>query len=911
MNKYPAKPMMDEMARHGRYGDSMLVHMNPIEVAGLASLSPTGKLTTNPVTGQPEAFVPLLFGGLGSLLKLSPLMSGVLTGVGTAAVTGDVKRGLISGLTAGFAGAAGDAVELGELGASADAVTTSADVGANVASAAQDTGMGLVTDVGTSVAQDPGMLDSIRSSIPDFMKDQPEILDTVGDKLGFTGSATAAAIGQGAIEEDKMLERARRQNDALLAEAEADQARSRALIEQGAIAAGAPRGISPERDVMAPSLTPPPPAASMGAGQMASLGLFSDRPRMTGSMSAQGSIAEILEEDKARGAPINAQEAIRRLYGMNIGGPVPHFYNPFTMGQGNPGYQGVDPFTVQERLAPGRKFGAVAPPRDYRTGFEPEFSYFQDLERDEDGNPTKAPVVPDRSYRPTRQGVMSLGSYFDPLMQSPQFGAGANEYRRSMQALDFGPTDPEIVMGLASEGSILSPMQQNVLEEVYRAPAPAPTPVPGPEEDSVAAGREQQLIDAGVNPDIAKLIANNQYNYNYLGGKGGNLAGMTQPQLAAAADALNAAGTVQQNQGNAGYQATAQAASSLGDDLTDLSLESLKERFPDLPEESIIALQNLSTFRGTMMSGGGDAPLRDRFYNLDTNDPRGEGFELDADDNPVANRKGMFQGLSLLGVDQETIDNATRRTAEPPKGLLDIIEKAIYEAKKRGLIDERTMPGIRLSEDDLEELEKSRAFTKASEMKAGGAPMPEVGPPMPSVGPPPDVPIRASAIGSQADMRNGMIAGGGLASLPTEAVGNMQPSQADIMELAQSVLGKVSQDQQQAINDKFRRRYGDLAFREFRTKILRTVVPNAQTEGLIRGGGGGMDDEIYGMINDNQPVALSSGEYVIPADGVADIGDGSTEAGARRIAEAVEEKRLERHGTRKQPPETKKDTPLF
>ena len=60
MNRYPAKPMMDEMAKYGRYGDTMLVHMNPAEVAGIASLVPGGRLTTNPVTGQPEAFLPLL-----------------------------------------------------------------------------------------------------------------------------------------------------------------------------------------------------------------------------------------------------------------------------------------------------------------------------------------------------------------------------------------------------------------------------------------------------------------------------------------------------------------------------------------------------------------------------------------------------------------------------------------------------------------------------------------------------------------------------------------------------------------------------------------------------------------------------------------------------------------------------------
>jgi hypothetical protein len=63
----PMQGMANQMAQHGRYGDSMLVHMNPIEVQGLASLSPTGSLTVNPVTGQPEAFLPFLAPLLGSL----------------------------------------------------------------------------------------------------------------------------------------------------------------------------------------------------------------------------------------------------------------------------------------------------------------------------------------------------------------------------------------------------------------------------------------------------------------------------------------------------------------------------------------------------------------------------------------------------------------------------------------------------------------------------------------------------------------------------------------------------------------------------------------------------------------------------------------------------------------------------
>ena len=89
-----------------------------------------------------------------------------------------------------------------------------------------------------------------------------------------------------------------------------------------------------------------------------------------------------------------------------------------------------------------------------------------------------------------------------------------------------------------------------------------------------------------------------------------------------------------------------------------------------------------------MMSEGGEATLLDRYYNLDTDDPRGEGFELDADDDPTVNRQGILQGLALLGVDQETIDNATRRMTEPPKGLVDIIENVILRHRK--IRDRRT-----------------------------------------------------------------------------------------------------------------------------------------------------------------------------------------------------------------------------
>jgi hypothetical protein len=109
--------MANQMAQYGRYGDSMLVHMNPVEVQGIAALSPTGSLTTNPVTGQPEAFLPFLAPLLGSALgtKLlagaalpsilgggaisSGLAGAIGSGLATTAATGDIKKGLISGIT--------------------------------------------------------------------------------------------------------------------------------------------------------------------------------------------------------------------------------------------------------------------------------------------------------------------------------------------------------------------------------------------------------------------------------------------------------------------------------------------------------------------------------------------------------------------------------------------------------------------------------------------------------------------------------------------------------------------------------------------------------------------------------------------------------------------------------------------
>ena len=55
-NNSVAQNHISELAREGRFGDDMLVHMNKDEVATLARAAGLEKLPINPKTGMPEAF---------------------------------------------------------------------------------------------------------------------------------------------------------------------------------------------------------------------------------------------------------------------------------------------------------------------------------------------------------------------------------------------------------------------------------------------------------------------------------------------------------------------------------------------------------------------------------------------------------------------------------------------------------------------------------------------------------------------------------------------------------------------------------------------------------------------------------------------------------------------------------------
>lgn len=197
-----------EVAKAGRYGDTQLIHVAPEELAGLASLMPGGKLTTNPKTGLPEAFFFLPFlAGLGSL-------GAGAAAAGTAAASGALGAGLGAGMTAAAlplaattagttAGALGGAAGLGAASAlplagtaaATSALPTAAGTAASILpSAAIPTSLG-----GVAL---PEVAGAATSALPAASAASPFILEgalpaatTAGTTggIGISGGATAGA----------------------------------------------------------------------------------------------------------------------------------------------------------------------------------------------------------------------------------------------------------------------------------------------------------------------------------------------------------------------------------------------------------------------------------------------------------------------------------------------------------------------------------------------------------------------------------------------------------------------------------------------------------------------------------------------------------------------------------------------
>jgi hypothetical protein len=76
---------------------------------------------------------------------------------------------------------------------------------------------------------------------------------------------------------------------------------------------------------------------------------------------------------------------------------------------------------------------------------------------------------------------------------------------------------------------------------------------------------------------------------------------------------------------------------------------------------------------------------------------------------------------------------------------------------------------------------------------------------------------------------------------------------------------------------------------------------------MLKGPGDGMSDSIPATIGKGQPARLADGEFVVPADVVSHLGNGSTDAGAKKLYSMMDKIRTARTGKKKQAPEVKTD----
>jgi hypothetical protein len=139
--------------------------------------------------------------------------------------------------------------------------------------------------------------------------------------------------------------------------------------------------------------------------------------------------------------------------------------------------------------------------------------------------------------------------------------------------------------------------------------------------------------------------------------------------------------------------------------------------------------------------------------------------------------------------------------------------------------------------------------------------------------------------------------GSGLASL----VGNASaPSSANpaVQQLTQDMQSANTAPTLRAVDVPEAMRMVDPS--QYATNYAQGGLTNMAKGRYLQGETDGMADKIPAQIGEDQPAALSHGEFVIPADVVSHLGNGNSDAGAKKLYGMMDKIRQARTGTKKQ-----------
>jgi len=776
------KQQTKNVAAQGRFGDSMLLHVNPAEVKGLASAMP---ITMNPETGQPEAFLPFLAPMLGSLLAPTLLagtglsaaaLSGIGAGLATYAQTGGSgKKALLSGLTAGL--------------------------GTKALSDVANPGFIGPVQPGTPIPPAPttGPVESLQNIFSGGLDEGVQALGSAA--MTPTGMLAGTAAGTASvIQSQEEFER-------MLAQMDIDEEERKRLMyerypEQIPMASGGRVGFQRGRNVY-----------FNGNDDYYN---YDDGNVGVGNNPLTG------------GYNLPARRAPRQI----PRGFMPGFQPEFSY------FESINPTATDLGFNQGQEqtqgFNSFAPPR--RGGFGGLFGQRRRPMRGRDVMyPGGSPTFDERGFRFGRPPMFA--GYGNPFMQSPtyqtfygtpQMQQMLNPYARFVQQpMPFPiferpvrpPAPPSI--GGPGEGPISTPPPDSVTPPPnVGGPVPSPkgaafNPTPVDPGDNfvnpfVGGPAPDPMPTPGL-PNPSELPVTGPGDEDIFGGKPPS---MPKPNPIDFAKPLPGGGTI----------------------------------YDQSPETITIPIE-----------GGADVTIPVEMPVTKPTPPPsiggpGGGFNDDrvfAGGSPTFNERGP--------VFTPPISAAPANTPMQSFGIRPMTNTPMFNAPMfaEGGDTDKELPNEGLKA--LAKTEKGREAVKAMGYQEGQ-----------------DVNMPT---GQSTDMMQDPI----------------------VQETIQFILGET--DNSDVVNE-FIVKYGQEQFMILRDQILRQAAGNldVQTEGLIRGNGNsGMADDLPMSIGaDTTAAAVSQDEYIIPADVVSMLGDGSSDAGSKQLDSMLDRVRTEKTGTTKQ-----------
>ncbi len=145
---------------------------------------------------------------------------------------------------------------------------------------------------------------------------------------------------------------------------------------------------------------------------------------------------------------------------------------------------------------------------------------------------------------------------------------------------------------------------------------------------------------------------------------------------------------------------------------------------------------------------------------------------------------------------------------------------------------------------------------------------------------------------------------GGLVALGNEMEGEGQMNDKELISAAVEAI-KGTSENPEVILGQFLAKFGEDALRDLVDKVQSGQFDEntGEGDGMVKGMGDGMDDMIPASLEGEQDVLLSDGEFVVPADVVSGLGNGSSDAGADKLENMMDRVRELRTGGKMQPPD--------